>query len=392
MRFAHFEEFRVKALRDDVLHMHCVSIPMALNSSNHNNFSTSNFIVSNEALVMKRTSQLGLSQGLTEWRKTSFVAKTNMWVNGRVNAIQNTNAQFSCLTPISLDGDTESIIRKSQMIRAQLMHATSLVSTSNEVVIETEEKKKESEMLQAQLLLPSTLLPKNEVVGGTYLESTLLGNVSRRPLTISPLVQNYLTPRFLNGLLHPKPNANDKGIMALCPSPLSVYFDYDRNSLQHVREPINEFENVRHKGKDKNHDSRIHSYPYKKNGPYRCSKCGSEFYTSQKFAAHVSWSHYKYETINERKKRLMAKVKRRNLRLQHVNNALTIAPNDVAATRNNNNNNDNDNNNNNNVFNLPPPRMKVGVKSEFGVEITSPSRMEKENVGGVKIKLEPIDI
>ncbi|QHN79281.1 hypothetical protein S83_067802 [Arachis hypogaea] len=58
-------------------------------------------------------------------------------------------------------------------------------------------------------------------------------------------------------------------------------------------------------------DGRIKSLPYKKNGPYTCSKCMTVFETSQKFAAHTA-SHYKHESKAQRMKRQMAKMMRRN--------------------------------------------------------------------------------
>nr|XP_025617253.1 homeobox protein 13-like [Arachis hypogaea] len=58
-------------------------------------------------------------------------------------------------------------------------------------------------------------------------------------------------------------------------------------------------------------DGRIKSLPYKKNGPYTCSKCMAIFETSQKFAAHTA-SHYKHESKAQRMKRQMAKMMRRN--------------------------------------------------------------------------------
>ncbi|XP_020233406.1 uncharacterized protein LOC109813600 [Cajanus cajan] len=342
---------------------------MAPNSPNSNNFNTTlsppNLTIPNEALVGKGTGQLGLSQRVTEWRKTSLVAKNSRWVHGRVDATED-----ACLTPTSLeeghDHDADSIIRASQMVRAQLMHVASS-SFSNEIVVETEEKKKAWEMLQAQILRASALVPKNEVVGGTSDSTSSLDMVMSTTLTIAPPVQN----RFFSQL---EPNTNNMGIIAFCPSPSSA--------LQRVGEPANEVDNVCENGKARRYDGRIHSYPYKKNGPYTCPKCDTVFYTSQKFAAHVSSNHYKYETKSERKQRLLAKVRGRNLRLQQVNDALTMVPINAVSARNHNNNNI--------VVTPSPPRViKAEVISEFGAEIPPPPGMDKIN--GVKIKLEPVD-
>ncbi|KAJ8770881.1 hypothetical protein K2173_021796 [Erythroxylum novogranatense] len=61
-------------------------------------------------------------------------------------------------------------------------------------------------------------------------------------------------------------------------------------------------------------DGKTHSLPHLKYGPYTCPRCKNKFQTSQLFAAHML-SHYKNETIDERKRRLIAKYKRKNLQL-----------------------------------------------------------------------------
>ncbi|KAF5471303.1 hypothetical protein F2P56_011746 [Juglans regia] len=72
-------------------------------------------------------------------------------------------------------------------------------------------------------------------------------------------------------------------------------------------------------------DGRTHSLPYKKYGPYTCPKCKGVFDTSQSFAAHIG-SHYKYETSEERRKRLAARRRRKNLRLFRFGAGLTVVP------------------------------------------------------------------
>lgn len=80
-------------------------------------------------------------------------------------------------------------------------------------------------------------------------------------------------------------------------------------------------------------DGRIRCLPRKKNEPYICSKCNSELATPQKFAAHVSSAHYKYETKTEKKQRVMAKFrgKTRDLRLVKVKEGLTVVPHDYSG-------------------------------------------------------------
>lgn len=75
----------------------------------------------------------------------------------------------------------------------------------------------------------------------------------------------------------------------------------------------------------KKQDGRTHSLPHSKYGPYVCPNCsGAVFATSQLFAAHVSSVHYKYETLAERRKRLAAKYKKKNLQVVQTSEGLTI--------------------------------------------------------------------
>ncbi|KAJ4724131.1 C2H2-like zinc finger protein [Melia azedarach] len=75
-----------------------------------------------------------------------------------------------------------------------------------------------------------------------------------------------------------------------------------------------------------NYDGRTHSLSRQKYGPYTCPKCEEVFLTSQLFAAHVAASHYRFETFAERKKRLAAKYRKKNLRLVHSDDGITIVP------------------------------------------------------------------
>ncbi|KAL5831896.1 hypothetical protein ACOSQ4_017250 [Xanthoceras sorbifolium] len=75
------------------------------------------------------------------------------------------------------------------------------------------------------------------------------------------------------------------------------------------------------------YDGRTHSLPCKKPGLYRCPKCLGVFHSSQKFASHMQYSHYRNESIAERNKRLTAKNKRKNkFRLVYSSEGLTIVP------------------------------------------------------------------
>ncbi|KAI9114962.1 hypothetical protein K1719_013975 [Acacia pycnantha] len=106
-------------------------------------------------------------------------------------------------------------------------------------------------------------------------------------------------------------NNNGAPAPALDPTPVSVYHPSRIND-------------------DNGDDGITHSLPYKKYGPYTCPRCLGKFLTSQKFAAHVS-SHYKYETKAQRRRRLMAKIRRRNLRLHHSREGITLLPTEPVA-------------------------------------------------------------
>nr|ACU24004.1 unknown [Glycine max] len=323
---------------------------MALNSPNSSNFSTALSLGlasnTNEALTVKGMGQLGLNQRITKVRKSSLTAK-----------------ERSCLVHGGSENNTESIIRASQIVRAKLVHAVSSTPSpvsSNNVVVVVADKKKAIEILQAKLLCASAFAPKTSPT-------------SLRPISLSHRLTSTPPLKTRRGFLN-----DDDFAYSLCPSPLSVCFPHETSTLQnHVR------------GGDTKYDGRMHSYPYKKNGPYTCPKCGHVFETSQRFAAHVSSSHYKYETKSERKKRLMAKIRKRNLRIEWVSGGLTVVPDDAPPTsafaysaRNNNN------------VAPPPPVRVVKVEGQSGMELqlAPPPGWEKLTAGGgaVKIKLEPV--
>ncbi|OAY54636.1 hypothetical protein MANES_03G090200v8 [Manihot esculenta] len=76
-------------------------------------------------------------------------------------------------------------------------------------------------------------------------------------------------------------------------------------------------------------DGRTHSLPHKKHGPYTCPRCLKVFLTSQNFAAHTT-THYKHETLDERRKRWAAKYRKKYLHFVHQSTAgrrLTSFPN-----------------------------------------------------------------
>lgn len=58
-------------------------------------------------------------------------------------------------------------------------------------------------------------------------------------------------------------------------------------------------------------DGRIHSLPHKKYGPYTCSKCYQVLATSQKFASHVTSNHYKFDSVEEKRKRYISKIRKK---------------------------------------------------------------------------------
>lgn len=320
---------------------------MAMNSSKSNDFSTilfplsaSNAVQKSEALTVKGTSQLGLSQRVKSLRKMSLATKRRaVMFHGKGKEVLR--AQFSDLSPTSVGvdgGDTESILRASQIVREKLEKA----------VCNTRTNKKAKEMLQAKLLL--AFASESDVA---------VGETSSTPQRGS----------FLNHFAYPFPNRFsqadtevDKSI-SLCATPLRVCFPDE--SVYGSRDNESEY------------DGRMHSNPYKKNGPYTCPKCGCVFETSQRFAAHVSSMHYRYETKSERKKRMMAKIRRRSLRLEWENG-------DDGQRRNSS------------VFgfagnnsNVAPAQVKIETESVVRLQLAPPPGWPKITEA-VRIKSEPL--
>jgi len=380
---------------------------MTMNSPNSNNFSTtlfplsgSNTVPKSETLAVKGMSQLGLNQRVKGLRKISFATKRRaVMFHGRLSAAEKLKgkevmrAQFLGVSGTSLGdgGDTESILRASQIVRAKLEHAVcnGIAETRTE-----ESNKKAKEMVRAKLLSASPFASESDPVGST--SSTQLA-------IIAPPQRGS----FLNHFAYPFPNnctrshfsqsetdtEVDKSIN-LCATPLRVCFPHDsiyrRNS--NVGEAV---EDICGREDENEYDGRMHSNPYKKNGPYTCPKCECVFETSQRFAAHVSSRHYKYETKSERKKRMMAKIRRRSVRLEWENGVLTVVDDNVPRTsgsaygfaRNNTN-----------VAPAPAPvQLKIETESGVGLQLAptpgwpkiTPARPEA--LGGIRIKLEPLD-
>ncbi|CAJ1977782.1 unnamed protein product [Sphenostylis stenocarpa] len=165
-------------------------------------------------------------------------------------------------------------------------------------------------------------------------------------------------------------------------------FESQEWALQKPREAVNEVKSGSGNEVFEKYDGRIHSYRHKKNGPYTCPKCMGVYATSQRFAAHVSSLHYKFESRSERTKRLMARFRKRNKLIEWVNGKPgfvpgvplgNIAPN--VAFGNSAPKVGLGHNNNNVVAPLPPlpPALKVNVvvKAECDDELSPPPGFEK---------------
>ena len=163
---------------------------MALNSPNSSNFSTALSLGlasnTNEALTVKGMGQLGLNQRITKVRKSSLTAK-----------------ERSCLVHGGSENNTESIIRASQIVRAQLVHAVSSTPSpvsSNNVVVVVADKKKAIEILQAKLLCASAFAPKTSPT-------------SLRPISLSHRLTSTPPLKTRRGFLN-----DDDFAYSLCPS------------------------------------------------------------------------------------------------------------------------------------------------------------------------------
>ncbi|KAL4273682.1 hypothetical protein GQ457_13G024890 [Hibiscus cannabinus] len=73
-------------------------------------------------------------------------------------------------------------------------------------------------------------------------------------------------------------------------------------------------------------DGRIHSLGGCPPGIYRCPKCSTTCYSPQLFAAHVQSAHYTQEDEEDRRKRMAARWRRRNLRLRRSSHGPTAVP------------------------------------------------------------------
>ncbi|XP_024633575.1 probable serine/threonine-protein kinase DDB_G0271402 [Medicago truncatula] len=109
-------------------------------------------------------------------------------------------------------------------------------------------------------------------------------------------------------------------------------------------------------------DGKIHSLPHEKHGPYPCSQCNKIFETSQKFANHVSSSHYKFESEEDRKKRYNSRIRKRpRLQIQKLNDGRTTFVPVVACA---DKSHASINNDDHNMISLTPLPSGIKVKSE----------------------------
>ncbi|KAK7358029.1 hypothetical protein VNO80_17328 [Phaseolus coccineus] len=381
---------------------------MAMNSTKSNNFSAtlfplsgSNAVSKSEALAVKGMSQLGLNQRVESLRKFSLATKRRaVMFHGnageKVKGKEVLRGQFSGVSPISLGdgGDTERILRASEIVRVKLEHAVCNATTE-------ENNKKEKEMVQAKLLSASPFASESDAVGGT--SSTQLAIIA--PLQRGSFLNHFAYPfPNIGRSSHFSPSQTDSEVdksMTLCATPLSVCFphesNYGRQKTRNSNVGGEAVEDVCCREEESEYDGRMHSNPHKKNGPYTCPKCGCVFETSQRFAAHVSSRHYKYETKSERKKRMMAKIRRRSLRLEWENGALTVVADDAPrATA------FGFAGNNTNVAPPPPPppppaEIKIETETGVGLQLAPPPGWPKrtgarpESAGGFRIKMEPLD-
>lgn len=141
------------------------------------------------------------------------------------------------------------------------------------------------------------------------------------PVTfLKPSMSSSGHPILLSVSSHlPPPNENWTTILTINPS-VGLCLHQIKNPDTPTTTNIDRLNNINGNG-----GNQIRSVPYKKNGPYTCPRCNQVFATSQKFAAHTT-SHYKYETKDEKKKRLSSKIRKRNLHPQKVNKELTFVP------------------------------------------------------------------
>lgn len=142
--------------------------------------------------------------------------------------------------------------------------------------------------------------------------------------------QNVISPQPQRGSTLTITELDDE---ALAPSPLNVYYPPPPPP------PRNNDDGGDHGGDgggdngvdgEGGDDGVTHSLPCQKYGPYTCPRCFGKFQTSQMFAAHVS-SHYKHETRAQRRRRLMARLKTRNLRFKRSGEGITLVPEKKVA-------------------------------------------------------------
>ncbi|KAL5832179.1 hypothetical protein ACOSQ4_017533 [Xanthoceras sorbifolium] len=112
-------------------------------------------------------------------------------------------------------------------------------------------------------------------------------------------------------------------------------------------------------------DGRMHCLARNKDDPYTCPECKAELETSQLYAAHVAFNHYKDETETAKKSRLAARHREKNFRIIKSSQGLTIVP----KRNKNKNNNRAPRKVGNNVDNVRAPvKRKQGERSFPRVE------------------------
>lgn len=291
--------------------------------------------------IISSLSQLGLSKRVTEVR-SSYVAPHRVHVHSLIDfmPVQN-QASDLALTEVTVT---------HEIVRTQLLAATSTRdrifniprSDDDEIRIQGQPS------IQTQTFMPassnqvnhSSSFQRPEPLHDHHFQN-LSNNFAHFQASSSlhdhPSLGSYLQNPGYNNPSHyqnsvpmetkdQNPRANPVPLIIRNISSRELRFYLESNisnplrSFNSVDTDISEDEDDEIEG-----DGRTHSLPYKKYGPYTCPKCEEVFDTSQSFAAHIG-SHYKYETSEERRKRLAARRRRKNLRLFRFGAGLNVLP------------------------------------------------------------------
>ena len=257
--------------------------------------------------------------------------------------------------PKECGGDCTMTAAAEEMLRTQLLHASSirdrLMSNRRYDGFNFEDPI----LRNRSLSIPKSRMDRNSFTNTHHFHNifnypTFLSGDTTTPTHSSSQTQPSHKRLIITDLDVDKPTNNARGKKTLAPSPFRLRIhkptETSGPSIENCLQEIdlggimNEPKRKNHSGPNRvvidlddsddgdneNYDGRIHSLPYKRNGPYTCPKCKGMYPTSQHFAAHVTASHYKYETKAQRMKRQMAKIRRRTLKLQQVKDGLTIVP------------------------------------------------------------------